>query len=297
MRGVDFNQTIIKSGLSDSERRLVSARIAENIIPNFDNDAQPVFALNYVPTVSSHPPVETHNALYSEALHRGNGRVSESAIRKREWRGKPLNRAAEKKKRQIRDQRLLASLSPEQREERAAKKREAVYKCRMKKAERRRQALLSDRVVFAQQPATGVSTSPFYMERQMSGLYTLQHHIERLEVHTFTHTYTPIESLPLGEKSSREFYTLQQTPAGRRLVTVTGVPDNRGSPYEVALPAHSFNDSSQNGLAATREDLLLVESRFNPTNESDIQPSASIQHVINPSSSAVQAAICPKRWQ
>lgn len=241
MEEVTFDTSIVPTKLSDSDKKFISARIAENIIPNINSNEQPIFILNYVPTTTVQPTVETHRALYSRALF--STEQTKQAIIKREWRGRGDNYAKEKERRKKRRTIQLASETAEEKELRLAKSREAVIRHRINKAKRREESLLNDRIVFAEKPSNASSTNPFYAVSQATGLYTIHHHIERLELHNFIHSFVPIGNrtvdVDAGEKNC--LFTLeQQENIGRKVLPVTAVFSTTGTPYQTPLPKHSF---------------------------------------------------------
>jgi len=80
-----------------------------------------------------------------------------------------------------------------------------------------------------QKPSPALSLCPFYTLQQVSGVYKLVHEVEKFEIHTFKHSY---QNGNLNDCKNYPIYTLKETVDGRQVVNVTGVFNNKGSPYE-----------------------------------------------------------------
>lgn len=289
-----IDNNLVKTELTAVERNFLSSRLVENIIPSSHQISQPVFRLNYIPKLHVNPIVETHQAVIS---------TNKSAQLKRVSRARNGNYKKELIRRKKKRDETKSKETVDERNSRLAKQREQWYRHKMKKAEENRLLIAQNRVVFLQQPSQSMSNSPFFTNNQVSGEYKLEHKIERFEIHSFKHSYHPIQSTPdiLPTIGTQSLFTVKEKPGGRQLVNVTAVFSNDGSPYQSTIPVSCTNGSRASSdnppqaicLSHTNSGNLSAHAQNAHGGQSITFPSVSPSNqVIGTTSGPV-----PKRWK
>lgn len=237
---VGLSDEIVRTQIPSEQKRLVTSRVVDNIVPGAAGGPQPVFKLSHNYKLINHPIVENHRVVIQKP-----GKKS-AAQRKRESRARSNNREKENQRRKRKTDEVRESETKQEREKRKAEQREAYYRHKEKKARDRANSINSDEIVFVGAPAlySASSSMPFYTINQASGEYRMKHTIERFEIHNFEHSYGPVVTPCIPSVPSGNLFTLQMKDGIRQLVQVTAVLSNGGSPYETILPIHNCSSTN-----------------------------------------------------
>ena len=229
---------------------MVSRNVLADLLPRKNT----LFSVNHIQSETILEEIEFHNVEMNENICCDVGSSLEmrrkyEREKKRKWRSDRKNRDKEKESRRHRQEAALVSETTEERNRRLSQHRERVrrYRAKQKSINEGRKQLK-----FARGPSNHQSMDPFYQRDQCKIQYDLEHHVEIIKKHVYTHS---CRELGNNEKCKGILFTTKtlgenddllnedvrcvenidgshSTESNIQLVNVTEVACNRGSAYD-----------------------------------------------------------------